>query len=755
MLKKKFLFFLLIITFSFVFLSNITFSKESNYYKNLPDDSIKNIFDLDLKEVITDPFNWLKERETYIMVEETPDGEIIFWFNTPNVQTILFNSIDNLMPSGYIGNGIDPYEVAESKNYDNLMGDYNNPRTAQQRYGFDIPSPPYVGEYPKITMNLMEVFVEKNHIKFFFHKIGASLFGTNAIEPPSNKVLASLEYLSPNDYTYKNSSFQNWISLYWDIVISNMPEELILINEEFIDNKKLGTDKNGISWIKKNIFESGNIPEKVGNIKGVNTPKDIDLLLQEFCGPNYVMVIKNIMLWGIENDLALNISNIPERIMPYQRDTLRNEDKQALLVDDPRVKGYNTNLTSLGLPINLNFSMSSVVKNKIASMIINSAGTLSRWTILLNSITNFSLIESTKDKNPQIDVMKMWKSPISIFIIIMSLGILVFILLKQIISLLKGEQGLFKILVRSFSSLFIIGLISFFAIAPDSFFSLIKNVSNFFFNMGTQTMMSTDLPNKFIKDNATTEEKINCSYWLPYFSLWTKYNTGALLTDKSNIIDINNLNNEPEQQAKTKPWEKNRQSNDITSSDYNHTWACILADSFTEGFIIKNKAYRVVDHFMAPRIKYNGKNLRPIITATENENYNGKIQRSIDIGIYSLILLVLIGVFIKFLLYMEFIYELIMIQINLAMSSINQRLFIHTMKRFACSIIRIGIWDFVICMIIYITLYTSGLFSFILFCSIIFLIYTIIKKLSLSNSIWSPRIMAASYNFISNHRGVR
>lgn len=738
----------------FLFSNTHSFGMDSEYYKNLTDSSVTDIFNVNLKEIVTNPFEWIIDRETYILVEKTSDDEIIYWFNTPNMQTVIFNSIENLLPSGYIGHGIIPYDIAEYKNYSNLMGEYNNPLTAQQRYGFDIPNPSYIGEYPKITLNLMGVMVEKNPFKFMTHKIRSIVLGTSAIKPPDNKVLSSLEYISPNDYTNNDNSFHKWIDLYWDKVMSNMEDEQILLDEELIEDEELGTDENGVCWIKANILESGNIPESVGKTKGKNTSRDIDMLLQEYCGPNYTMVVKNIILWGIENGYASNFYSRPERIMPYQRDTLRSEDRQAL-VEDPRVYGYNTNINLLHLPaINLNFSISSAIKNEFASRIINSAGVISRWTIILNSITNFSIIDTESGKEPIINILQIWNSPIStVFIIVVSI-MLIFTLLRQIILLLKGEKGLFRILTRALTSFLIIGFIIFITVSPNSFLSLIKTAGNFLFNMGTQTMMSTPVANKFVKPEATAEDRINCSYWLPYFSLWTKYNTGANLTDSSNIVNIENLDNEPEQQSKTQPGQPNKQSYDISQSQYSHTWSCILADSFTEGFIIKNKAYRVVDHFLAPRIKYNGHDSRPIITSTENENYNGGIQKSLDLGIYSLILLTFLGVFIKFVLFVELIYEIVMIQVNLAVASINKGRIKHVLKRFACSIVRIGLWDFVICMILYTTLYTSGIFAFLLSIGILLLIVKIIVKLSESNSVWSPRIISATTNFFERHKGV-
>lgn len=739
-------------------------SDKSIYYTNLNKNSIKSIFDVQLSEVVSEPLEWIKERESYITIQRKPDGSYIYWFNTPSLQKILYNSAWDILPNGYEGEGIEPYKEAEKKNYAHLMQETNF-TTAQKKYGFNLPSPAYVGEYPRVTMNIMGVVVESNPIKFFLKKLGAFLGITSYISPPDNNALRSLSYVTPNDYTNNDNSFEAWIEKYWDETIAQMPDGQILMDKELVDVK--GNDDAGVKWIKANIMDATSaggekIPTKVGTIRGKNTAKDISKKLEINCGPNYPIVVKNIILVALRQGTAEEIDYSPTRIMPYERESMRNFDKKSLKIDDPRVAGYYIGLDNIlnidGL--GLEFGAMSLISNKLASKLLDFSGSLSRWTIQMNKLTNFSLIDvrdTTNPEEPKIDVMLLWKSPISAVIIVISLLMLVIFLFKNAIKIAMGKESKLSTLVKSFLILLAIGFIVFISVSPESFFDLVKYSGNLLFNMGSSIGIETSACRDFVKPYAPKEDKIDCYYWIPYFSLWSEYNTSCLLTDESNKINLSNIDNEPEQQENAAYGAPNDQANCIRTGEFNDYWSCLLADSVTKGEKIDNNIYRVVDHFMAPRIDYlreneDGDEIEPLISARANENYKGKIQTGVDLGMFSYQIVILAFVFIKLLLFLEFVYELMMLQVNLAMSSITPNHIKKTLLKFGVSILRVGLWDIAISLVIFMSMYTQGVLAFCFSILIIYITFKGGKKLIDMNNIWTPRILRASTKFVGEHR---
>ena len=755
-MKNKKLVKILTISLILIFLINSGSAFASEYYTNLPESEVEDIFNLNIRESISDVLTWIIDKETYIMVEKKTDGSYVYWFNTPNTQTILYNYIDGLLPTGYIGSGIDPWQIAVDKNYSELMQE-DNYTTAQKKYGFNLPSPAYIGEYPRITMSLMGVVIESNPIKFFAKKIGGLIFGGSVISPPDDKTLSTLSYVSPNDYSNYNNSFEKWIELYWDQTMEAMQDNQVLLDKKMVDKK--GFDDAGKQWIKMNIMDgesSGGVkvPQTVGNIKGENTPRDISLKLQENCGINYFTVVKNIILFGIENG-AQSFDSTPQRIMPYQRDTLRSFDKTSL-VPDPRSE-YVTELFGLA-DLQINFNLFSIVLNKLRGIVLSFSGTITKWTLMLNKVTNFSLIDPDSE-DMKINVMMLWQSSLSVLFIMICLILLVLLTLKGIIDNVKGKQSILQISIKFVSGLILTSFLFFLSTQPASFISSVKNFGNLFFNMGTQTVMSNSFTSNFIKEGASAEDKIDCAYWISYFSIWSKYQTGVDMTSNSNKILLSNINNEPEQQENPLYGASNDQANYIKDSDFNGLWSLILAESFTEGSKINNNAYRVVDHFLAPRINYEridqkGDGVEPILSSTTNKNYERKLQSYIDLGTFLFIILIFLAVLIKLVLFLEFIYELVMLQIHLALSSINPKMIKRTFKEFGVSLLRVGLWDIVIAIIIFMSININGLLMSLLFIS--FIVYVFIKfinTLNNTNSIWKPKIISAGTNFIRSRKG--
>ena len=688
-------------------------NKNSTYYHNIDDSTLNDIFELKEGDIIH-PFEWLKNRETYTVVEISKiDNSKIFWFNVPNLQTILYNETTQVLPTGYSGSGITP--SYKDSNFRLIsIPTASDAKTGLERYGFNIPSPTYLGETPRISMSIMGVIIESNPIKFIVSKV-SGLFGGSVLDPPDTSAMQTLTYLTPNDYEPSNKTFEKWMDIYWDSTISSMKNNQVLIGDA---DKKTGK-KNNIAYVKKTIITDTGLDKPMSS--SVRNEK-----LKELLGPEYQEVVKNIVAYSKH---GFNL--VPERIMPYDLSSLTDLDKKELSLPDPRTV-YQTSINILGIPIPI--SIDKIVMNTFNNFSLNFSGKISELTVFINSITNFTTIETIG-----LDPMILWKSPISQIIISIALIMLVFLLLREVIQIVKGEKGALQGIGRALASFFLIGLLIGVSAQPKVCYNAVKSFSSLFFNAGTQLISATPQSNILMQDGDSSE-KASCVYWLPYFALWSDYNTGTTL-DK-NIIDSSKLNNEPEQQNMKFPIINNKNIN---------LWSALLAQSFTSGPTINNSSYRVVDHFMAPKVSFDV-NKSPMLNISQNKNYNGGIQRNIDFGVFLFILIIFLCVLIKLLLFLEALYELIMLQVHLALASIKPRDMKLTFLQFLVSFIRVGLWDMVTCMVIYMSMITTGIISILLAISVITISILSIKALLNSNSILVPRMIKSTMRFVENHK---
>lgn len=694
-----------IFTIAIIIISSLTpiaraEEKGSKYTTNIDTKTQDDLFNLKFDD-IKDPFNWLKSRKTFSVLETDETGRKIYWFNVPNPQSIIYNQATSPLPTGYVGSGSIP--SLNDGLYFVKIPERKNAQTAMEKYGFRIPSPAYAGETPRIEMSFMGVLIEENPVRFVINKI-RGFFGGSIIGAPEKEDFYTLKYLTPSDYVPTKNTFERWIQLYWDKTMEEMESGQVLITGADDQGKK-----GGIQYVKETIITANGLEKVNGN------PKKLNDELMEVLGKDYKDVVMNIITFGVQKETGKSFEQAPIRIMPYDIKSLEDKDSKNL-VPDPRTV-QQTPINIFGLDLNL--GLDKIILNKINSIAISIGGFFSEMTVFLNGLTNFTVFEKMG-----LDVPKFWKSPImSITTPIVGI-ILLFILLGHAYKVARGTGAIGKAIIESLVGFLILGVLTMMMTSPDKTYQAVKTISSNFTNLGTKTL-ELDPSVSILMGSGDASKKVDTAYWVPYFALWTDYNTSSKIGEKKQVISKDN----PVPEAKDLDVPK-------IGDKKAPLWNVVLADSFTEGSSINKDAYRVVDHFMAPRLSVG----EPpnLYTTKSNENYTKPVQNFFDLGILLLIVIIFFAVLFKVVLFSEFIYYLMIFPINLALSFVDKQKIKATPKEFMFSFLRVGLWDLVISFMILISMTTSGVVSLLFAVIIIIGIFVGISKLKYSNSPLTP-----------------
>ena len=357
--------------------------------------------------------------------------------------------------------------------------------------------------------------------------------------------------------------------------------------------------------------------------------------IQTYCGPFYNEVLTNIItimatVAANKNDksiLKVMMTDDP-RVMPFDIDQLPLNDKANYEVSDPRVRLYKSHIIG-GLVSNfvLNFGFGIYIKPQ--QLIINLGGKITEISVLLQQLCDFDILD-----NLGMSPTNMWQSA---FITLLMMMLALFFILKTIVAIIKMGTKSGANLVLGFIVLVIeLGVITAFAINPQGMWDNIKKAENSLIYLGEKTSVAMNSPDtKYLFADAGDEEVL---YYMPYLDLWSKYNTGYGLNDDEQLMDFDR------DKADLKGFKDD--SVRIGLSNVKH-YSVLLADAFSyygnsssvsnsivigdkvyNGPTINNNAYRVVDHFLAPRVKVielGGNKLD--LEVSENENFNNQFQK--------------------------------------------------------------------------------------------------------------------------------
>ena len=362
-------------------------------------------------------------------------------------------------------------------------------------------------------------------------------------------------------------------------------------------------------------------------------------LLQSKCGPTYKEVMENIVACMINNaahegeEIELE-EYIDVRVMPYDRDTLIPSggggveiNGETIHITDPRVTIYEKENIIGSYVTTGHLHLEYLLENNMFTKgAIFLTAILSKFSIFFNQVTNFQVLDDLG-----LSPTNMWKSFSATMVTIIIMMLLIINIVICAFKFIKGNAGLKQLIGKVVFFLGILTLIFLLVLYPDKTWSNYKTLFNKVNNIGEMTIIST-LDN--VEELYGDGQDSSVTYYLTYFNLWTLYNTGYSIADPQQVIDYN----DPEAEDMMVPKINDTETN---------LWCVVLADSFNRngenvnnlsltgknGLSVNPNAYRVVDHFLAPRLYTTGPTADGggegslNMVNTVNENFNGKFQK--------------------------------------------------------------------------------------------------------------------------------
>lgn len=729
-LNKLFFFFtILICIIGGIILNNTkTVKADSDYYSNLSDDELNKLFKLSASN-LGNAWDWISNFQTYTIIEDTGNG-YIYWWNAPNIQQSAINSTyDIILNSGYGGTiGTDP---ADQNFLIDVTGNSSESKTALQRYGFKIPNTAYLGERPLITISISGVLKPDG----FWDGVGRLIkfvFKGEIIDCPTQDDYNSLAYIAPNDYSDGTNTFETWVSNNWDNFITYVPDGAVLHPQA---SKKSNGEYNGLVWVKDSIINKNGLQNKSNS-----DHNEICSELQEICGADYGDVAICIMLQTIKasesdgNDFSVIENPKVERIMPYDLTRLNSNDRDLFNgIIDHRAEMQNSLYSS---------GYDKMITNYFKQALMTFSGKLTEITVALNNCGNFNFIEGIG-----LDPTILWTNEIIDFLIILMMIIYVVYLVRTAIKVLIGKGTNLALISKSILIFIICLCIYTFAKIPDQTYNFIKNISSTIFSASNVTLTSNDNLSK-LYGTGNAHDKENCSLWLPYFNTWTIYNTNHSITDNRQLINIKSGNEKPEELGISIPTISDVQQN---------LWCTLLADTATKDNKYSNNVYRMIDHFMAPRIIDNNISKQNIdITVNQNENYNGNIQTSLNFSSILWQILLFVWIIIKIVLFYEFILNIALLFFNLSLVVFDERELGRVLKTLGASALNVFFINTFCVVVVWASLVTSGIAGIILALFFYFISVGIVMQISkMSNSSpFKPKVLKQLSKALNKAMGI-
>lgn len=416
--------------------------------------------------------------------------------------------------------------------------------------------------------------------------------------------------------------------------------------------------------------------------------------IKAYCGPYFSDVIEKMIVlmesveeaidddgydWDMDDYSIKRRKSDDYRVMPYDIDTMTDADRTNFTIVDPRVNIYkNTVVGSIISDFSLKINLSIYIK--FQTFFVNLAGKLTEFSVWFQQLINFDLFDDWG-----LSPANLWQNAFVTLVIM--LLVLLFIVKTAAMAIgyaLKGSGNIAKIISMFLVLVIELGIFTAISLRPQEIWTNVKFGINKVINLGEQLVLSGDELQYLFGEGEDRDPA--AAYYLPYLDTWSIYNTGYSLFDNKQLIK-----NTPYQDDDTKHerWGLHEFDNPAVGTEANwpkvgnniiEHWSILLLDSFeyhgdnyslhsvpdetgtkwVNGKRINSNAYRVVDHFLAPRISIvaNGSNYK--LTTTQNENYNGNFQSGM-INVFTKLLnvvLVLCLSIIKFLTFIWLWYQL-------------------------------------------------------------------------------------------------
>lgn len=693
--KKLMVLVLFIITLSIISFSSATvYAEDSEYDSNLTKEQIEDIFSLKV-ENIADPWTWISEAKTFV-IAETKDNHVTYWWNVPNIQMSAQNSLYGMIAMSGYGTGAGT--PAENNKWLIDVGKRDDANTALKKYGFRIPSPTYIGERPLITISVAGVLIPDS-VTNTAGRLWDLVWEGDIVSAPTDKDLNSLIYIAPRDYETSGITFERWVKDNWYKAIDKIKDGQVLISTA--DDKGIA---DGKLWIKKKIIDDQGLAQK-----GLDA-KHICQELQRICGKYYPDVAKNIILAS-----GIGKTHQTERIMPYDLSRMNSKDAKIFKgLKDPRAEMQQSFFST---------GYDKLVFGMFKSSILSLSGTIAELTVALNGFSNWTFLE-----NVGISPMDLWNNSIIQVLITIMFVIFVAYVLRSAFKVLTGNGGYLQLAGKALCTFLVAIFVFNISYNTDNTYKFFKDTSVKIFNLSNVTFQTNQTTSKLL-GTGTAADKENVQLWLPYFNTWTSYHTNHTLMDSEQIIDKNS----------GKPEVKNLISPKIDTVEQN-LWSTVLADSFTENTNYSGNIYRVVDHFMSPRISGTGINL----TVKQNENYNGNIQSNINFSSIPFQILILLLVVLKVLLFFEFVFNIAMLLFRVALTLTDKFKLGLVIKELGASMLNVAFMNIIIGLVIWSSLIADGWAGLCIVIFYYFIGFNLIKTLAMSNSVFTPKFFRSA-----------
>lgn len=693
--------------------------QESEYYTNLDQEEVKKITGLTVDN-IAHAWQWITDNKTYIIIEEN-NGNIIYWWNAPNLQQATVNSIlDEISKFGY---GAPITQLPWTKyRYTNLKDEYaSNAKTAMSQLGFNIPNYYYKGEYPLLYISAINVILPDG----FWDGVQRTwqFVTTGTLIPAPNKSdLNTLTYLAPGDYSSSDLSFRAWLNKNWDKFVDTVEDGQILHSK---------ADTNGVyddaQYSKEAILKAITPEDQLANykeyVKGLK-PNEIIRLLQRFTGKNFIEVSTNIVLVTTGSSKK----NI-KRIMPYELETMNNNDKNLLSnIVDHRATYGNIQIGPFQFQIGRN----------ILKTVVDVSSWLAETSVFLNRIASFNFF------NNFIKLDKFWSNEITTqLFILMVVGFVCYMLWEAIQIGILRTKDLFASMKRILTRFLILMIIYVIVFNPANFYSKFVSFYNTVTDISNVTLKQDEVVSELYGKEASEEEISNAKMWLPYFDTWTSFHTSHGLESNSQIVNFTAEIAEPETKDMTP----------ITIGGVQQTkWSVYLASYFQSGGLLTGDAYRIVDHFMAPRVTaptldkethtFSG------LKVVQNENYTTDIQSTVKATNVTFQLLILISIVIKVFVFVEIFMSLLLMTITFASEFANPKKIKGYFSSLFGLTVDILIINTITSILTYSSLLATGNAALLLF---LFYLYVLIKGFKYwisSDTIFRPKFIKSIVNYL-------
>ena len=538
-------------------------------------------------------------------------------------------------------------------------------------------------------------------------------------------------------------------------------------------------DANG-NWNNPNptLFEDPDTLTEEAVIKILNH-------IRNYTGPYYTDVLSSILKLMVstssydgELDLQEDLYNDDPRVMPYDTSTMTLADREHYQCSDPRVDKYKKNIVGMfvttknGLP-NLTFpDLNMYIAPQ--KTVVNLSGKITELSVFMQQLISFDYFDEIG-----LSPTTMWGEG---FVSLVVMALVFAFIVMSAISFLRHKRSLAATLLGALMLCCELGFFFLIVDNPQKVWDTIKEAENTFIYLGERAFISQDESLAYLYGDAEDQE---VTYYLPYLDVWSKYNTGyGILDEEQHILDNVGTADETYKDLPELVEMEDGNFPTIGSRRVDH-FSVMLMDAFSyygvcnspltaialpkkdqfgnivyktyNGNKINNNAYRVVDHFMAPRVqvteKDDGKALDLIVS--QNENYNGEFQSGfvdLIVKLLNAILMCLLSL-IKLLtfLWQWFLWFVLVFKIMFARTTENKNwkeIILETISPTICMIV-IGLMavSFMV-----LGMRVSGVFGIFLELALFFVVFQLIKWWhNYQSGKFFPKTMVPVY-FITNMR---